>query len=105
MYPDGNRLALALLPIPVREQMQHWFGSPPGLVVIEVVFGEAAHVDDSELRVDGRPSVRCGFAAIVEAGPGEPARQPLPRSIEFPPFFGELRPGGVVQIVRADPVA
>src|SRR5215831_18950066 len=105
MYPDGDLLSVPLLPIPMGEQMQHGLRSPPGFVVIEVVLRKAAHVDDAELRVDGGPSVGCGLAAIIESSPREATGEPFARGVELPPFFCELRPCGVVEIVGADPVA
>ena len=105
MHPHGNRFALTLFPIPVRKEVQHRIRSPPCFVVIKVVFGKATHVDDAELRVDRRPPVRGRLTAVVEAGPGEAAREPFTGGIELPPLLGELRPRSVIQIVSAHPVA
>src|SRR5207302_9971957 len=76
MHPHRDRLALTLIPIPVGKQMQNRFRSPPRLVIIEVVFGKAAHIDDAELRINGRPCVGRGLAAIVKSGPGETSGEP-----------------------------
>ena len=105
MHPDGDRFAFPLLPIPMWKEMQHGLRAPPCFVVIKVVLGEAAHVDDAELRVDRRPSVGRGLAAIVEAGPGKAARQPFPRAIKLPPLLGQFRPRRMNRIVGAHPVA
>src|SRR5450631_1166768 len=90
--PQRNFISLPAVPIPVREQMQRWFVAPPRFVIEEVVFRETTHVDDSELRVDGRPAIGSRFSAIVEASPREPASFPFLRSIELPPCFRRLAP-------------
>src|SRR5580692_9340614 len=105
MHPYGDWLTIALVPVPVRKQVQYGLRSPPRLVVIEVIFGEAAHVDDAELRVNRRPSIGRGLAAIVEASPGEAAGEPFARRIELPPLFGQLRPVRMIQVIGADPIA
>src|SRR5271165_7193382 len=105
MHPYGDRLAFALVPIPVWKQRQYGLVSPPGLVVIEVVLGKTAHVDDAELRVDRRPAVRCGLAAVIEAGPGKASGEPFAGGIEFPPLFGGFRPWRIVQVIGTYPVA
>src|SRR5579871_943756 len=80
--------------------MQHWLRSPPGFVVVEVIFGKATHVDDAELRVDRGPSVGRGLAAIIETGPGKAACKPFARRVKLPPLLGELRPVGVIPVVE-----
>src|SRR6266851_7232871 len=105
MHPDRDDLALAFLPVPVRKKMQDGILPPPSLVVIEVVFREAAHVNDAELRVDGWPTIWSGLPTIVEAGPGKATGEPFTSGVELPPLFGKFRPRSVVQIVGADPVA
>src|SRR3954454_3662397 len=105
MHPHRNRFAFTLIPIPVGKQMQHRLRSPPGFVVEEVVLRESAHIDNAELRVYRRPSIRSRLAAIIEAGPREPSREPFARRIKLPPFFCKLRPVGVVQVIGADPIA
>src|ERR1035438_8948426 len=102
MYPDLDFLAFFALPVPVREQVQNWLRSPPGLVVIKVVLGETAHVHDAEVRIDARPAVGRRFAPIIEAGPRESSGQERPRIVEFPPEIGQCRPWWVLQIVRPD---
>ena len=52
MHPHADDLAFALLPVPMRKQMQDGLIAPPGFVIEVVVLGEAAHVQDAELRVD-----------------------------------------------------
>src|SRR5579864_261898 len=104
MHPQGNWLVLALLPIPMGKEVEHRLRSPPCFVVIEVVFGKAAHVDDAELRIDRWTSVRGRLPAVIEPRPCEPAGEPFTRGIELPPLLGELRPGSVIQIVSAHPV-
>src|SRR5579872_1033402 len=96
MHPDGDRLAVALIPIPVRKQVQHRFRSPPGFVVMKIIFGKPAGIDDAKLRADRRPSVRRGLTAIIEAGPGETSGKPFACGIEFPPLLRELRPVSMV---------
>src|SRR6185436_8167210 len=92
------------LPVPMRKQMQHRFPSPPGLVVIVVVLGKAADVDDAELRADGGPAIGRRLTAIVETRPGKSAGEILTRGIKLPPLRGALGPGSLVEVVRADPV-
>src|SRR5690348_18399596 len=74
LNPHVNRFALTLLPVPVRKEVEHGLGTPPRFVIVEIVLREAEHIDNAELRVDGRPAVRSRFAAVVEAGPRESAR-------------------------------
>src|SRR5579864_4073063 len=98
MHPHGNGLVLALLPIPMGKEVEHRLRSPPCFVVIEVVFGKAAHVDDAELRIDRWPSVRGRLPAAIDPRPGQPAGEPFPGGIDLPPPPGELRPEGGIKI-------
>src|SRR6266851_224051 len=82
--------------------MENWFVRPLRLVIIKIVFGEAAGIHDAEMRVDTWPLVRRGLAAIIEAGPGKSAARPGTLGVNGPPIFGELRPGRNVQIVGVD---
>src|ERR1035437_4438725 len=82
--------------------MQRRLMAPPGLVVVEGVLGESAHVDHAGQRVDGRPAVRHGFAAIVETGPGKAAGLPVAGGVELPPLFGRLTKTRDVDVVGAD---
>ena len=56
------------------------------------ILGEAAQVDDAELRTHRGPAVRRRLAAVVEAGPGESAGQPVARAVEAPPLLRRLAP-------------
>ena len=100
--PDVDLLAFLSGPVPVRKHVQRRASSPTRPVVVEVVLGEAAHVQDAEVRVDAGPAVGRGLAAVVEAGPGEAAGQEGPLVVEFPPDFGESGPGRAVDVVGAD---
>ena len=105
--PDLDRLALAARPVPVRQQMhQRPVGPPPRAVVIIIVLGEAAGVEDSELRADAREGVvGRRLAAIVEAGPDEAAGDVRPVGDDRPPFLGGGRPPRMLGVVGADDVA
>ena len=79
---DLHDLAFLARPVPVGEDVQHHLIGPPRLEVVEAVLGEAAGIEDAELRADRREVERRGLAAIVKSGPIHNA--------------GELRSGGVV---------
>src|SRR6185437_3284013 len=98
--PHLDRLALTPRPGPVRKDVQHGLGAPPGFVVVEVVFRKAAGVHDTEVRADTGPGVRRRLAAIVEAGPYETAGEPTPRIESTPPLLG----GGAVALWLVDVV-
>ena len=104
MHPDGNFFAFFACPIPMRKQVQHWFLPPPRLVVVVSVLGEPAHIHYAKLRVDRRTSIRSGFAAIIETGPGESAGEPWAGSVVGPPLLGELRPWRMVRVVSTHPI-
>src|SRR5689334_6372258 len=82
--------------------MQHWLRLPPRLVVIENVLGKTASVENSKMRTDAGPGVRRRFAAIIEAGPVEGARQERALGEDFPPAFGRGRVAGMIHVVSAD---
>src|SRR5208283_4551293 len=63
---DGNDLALASGPVPVRREVQHGDFGPETLVEVEAVLGEAAGIDDSGARCLGGPT---RLAEVVDAGP------------------------------------
>src|SRR5260370_11362896 len=82
--------------------MERRTSGPPGFVVEEIVLGEAAGIHDAEMRVDAGPIVAGRLAAVVKAGPGEPAGEPGPRRKELIPGFRGMGPGRGVVIVSAD---
>ena len=84
----------------MRKQVEHRLRRPPGLVVVEGVFGKAARVDDSVLRTDVGPLVGRGLPAIVEPGPHESPGKPWPRVAEPPPAFGGCASGRGVRVIR-----
>ena len=104
VHPYRDRFAFALIPVPVRKQMEHGLGTPPCLIVIKIVLGKTAHIHNAKLRVDGRPGVGRGLAAIVESGPGKASGQPFPCGVKLPPLLGEFRPRSMIQVVGAYPV-
>src|SRR5262245_22852886 len=104
MHPDANRLTFALLPIPVRKQVQDRIVSPPGFVVIKMVLGESANTDDAKLRVDRRPAVGCRLPAVVKASPGKASRKPFARGVELPPLFRQFGPRRMIGVIGTDPV-
>src|SRR5215469_8561745 len=104
MHPHADLFAFALFPIPVGKQVQHRFLAPPGFVVEKIVLWKATCVDDAKLGADRRPAIRRGFAAVVEASPGEATREPFPGGIEFPPLLCQLRPRRMVQVISAHPI-
>src|SRR5262249_51788459 len=61
--PDGNFLALAARPVPMRKELQNGTSAPPGLVVVEGVLGKTAGVHNAELRADGGPRKGIRLAA------------------------------------------
>src|SRR5208337_4362773 len=85
--PNLYLLAFPALPIPVGEQVQDRLGSPPSLVVIIVVLGEATGIHDAKVRVDARPFVRRRLATIIESGPGEAAGNKRALVVNPPPRF------------------
>src|SRR6185437_7040767 len=80
--------------------MQDGFPAPPRLIIKESVFGEAARVDDAEMRTDAGPVVRRRLAAIIESRPKKSAREKRPRGVKLPPLFG----GGSVMSRRVQVV-
>src|SRR3954465_4189473 len=80
--------------------MKDRLARPPSLVVVERVLGKAADVNDSVLRADVRPSIRRGFASIIESRPHESPGKPLSRIAESPPAFRRGASGGRVWVIR-----
>ena len=100
MHPDRDLFPFHPRPIPMRKEVQNLLGCPPGLVIEECVLRESAHVDDSVLRTDVGPSVRRGFAAIVEPRPHKASQQPRPRIAEAPPAFSRSASRRGVRVIR-----
>src|ERR1019366_3519429 len=92
--PDVNFLAFFAAPIPVRKKMQHRVRAPPCLIIIIIIFGEAAGIHDPEVRADARPVVGSGLAAIVESRPRKSAGKKWPGVVIFPPFSAVAAHGG-----------
>ena len=84
VHPHIDFLALVALKIPVREYMERGLVGPPRAQIVSLVFGEAAIVQDAELRAGGREVERCRLAAIVETGPVEQSCQPRTLLVELP---------------------
>ena len=84
--PDIDRLS-GVRPVPVRENVQHGFDRPVGLVIIIIVLRKTAGVHHAKMRVDVGPPVRRRLAAIIKAGPDEPARRPGPGMEIWAPDF------------------
>src|SRR5437773_1660903 len=100
--PDVDFLTLSAAPVPVRKQMQYGFRSPPRLVIVENVFGEAAGVQRAEVRTDTGPAVRRRLATIIKSGPGKGAGEKGAFSENLPPSFGRHGIAGMVNVVGAD---
>src|ERR1700676_1748791 len=102
MYPDRDLLPFESRPVPMREQVQHGLIGPPRLVVEERVLRESAGVDHAVLRTDVWPLIGRWFAAVIEAGPHESARDIGPCAHEAPPAFRRGAAGGGGGIVGGD---
>src|SRR6188768_3449385 len=76
-----ERLPFATGPSPMGKYVQHGLRAPPGLEVVVAVFGEAAAVEDAELRADRGKAERIRFTAVVEAGPVKEPRQVRARRV------------------------
>src|ERR1035438_4083020 len=85
IHPDRNLGAFLAVPVPMRKQMQRRLRAPPGFVVVKVVLGEPAQVDNAEVGTDRWPTKWCRFAAVIEARPREPTCRPIPLTIKLPP--------------------
>ena len=99
--PHVNVLAFLARPVPMRQQMQHRLVRPPRLVILKVVLGKTAGVEDAEMRIDARPVVRRRLAAIIKTRPDESAGEPRTHREEAPPAFGGVRPRRRVFVVGA----
>ena len=92
----------------MREDVQHGFERPIGLIIVEKVLGKTAGVHNAEVRVDGGPAVGSRLATIIKARPAEPARCPRPGRIIRPPCFRRLiaarLPDVVSQAITVDEV-
>ena len=84
VHPDVDAVALMALQVPVGQDVEHRFVRPPGLQVIGLILGEAAIVQDAELRTRSRELHGIGLAAIVEARPIEQAGEVGTLVVELP---------------------
>src|SRR5512141_598167 len=100
MTPDTDFLPFLAAPIPMWKEVQDRLGPPPALGVAEVVFREAARIENAEVRTDTRPAVGRRFTAIIESRPCEPAREVRALVINRPPMLGGMRPRWMVDVVR-----
>src|SRR5689334_16126447 len=100
--PDIDRLPLLARPVPVRQQVGNGLIAPPGPVIVVAVLGEAADVQDAEVRVDAGPAVRRRLAFVVETGPDEAAGDERALGDGPPRPFRRLPPGRAVDIIGAD---
>ena len=97
--PHVDRLALAPLPVPVRQYVQHGRAQPVRLILIERVLAVKVQVDGARLRAQPRPE---RLAAVLYAGPLIPAAYPRPRHERLPRMFArQERLVGVV-VIPAD---
>src|SRR6266478_4167530 len=102
MAPDRKFLPFLAHPVPMREEVEHGFSSPPGLVIEVVVFRKAASIHNSEVRTDARPFIRRWLPAIIETGPDKTAGEKGAFGEDFPPAFGVETVVGKVDVVSAD---
>ncbi len=100
--PDINRLAFFAGPVPVRQDMDNRLVAPDGLVIVIVVFGEAALVHDAEVGIDAGPAKGRRLAFVIKAGPDKAAGDKGPVGDGLPGIFRRLRPGRRIDIIGAD---
>src|ERR1017187_3221774 len=88
----------------MREDMQHGFERPVGLIIIKIVLRKTAHVQRAKMRVDAGPAVGCRLATIIKTRPREPARRPRTGIVVGPPGFGRLAPAypAVLDVITPD---
>src|SRR6185436_3771845 len=78
---------LVVLPIPVRQKMQHWFVGPLALIHVIGVFWKTSEIDNAEVGTDGGPWIGSRLADVIPSGPDKHAGNPIVLLDEFPCFF------------------